>query len=340
MKTLDMHNIDFEKIARYLSDEMERDERQEFRQELSQNSYLKAEVEMMEKVWEDMKTSTSGTVQIEPDTNNAWKNLSGRLEKEGLLPAQNNMGSGFPYWLKIAASLLLLVSLGMAAWFIAENRSDNQLLTLSTDDADITFVQKLNDGSVVFMARNSVITYPKEFEKQQRIISMSGEAFFDVSHNPRQPFYVETTLAGIEVLGTSFNIKELDANTMEIYVETGKVKVNLKTKEGESFVLEQGELLEIKNGVAGKSYAADIYNTAWRKNHMQFKDETLENILSVLNQNFPVQMMVEQPELNQRKLTVTFYNTSPDIIGELIALSLDIEHVTSGDNVIIFRNKY
>jgi ferric-dicitrate binding protein FerR (iron transport regulator) len=340
MKTLDMHNIDFEKIARYLSDEMERDERQEFRQELSQNSYLKAEVEMMEKVWEDMKTSTSGNIPNEPDTNNAWEKLSGRMEKDGLLPTQKESVTGFPGWLKIAASLLLLVSLGMAAWFIAENRSDNQLLTLSTDDADITFVQKLNDGSVVFMARNSVISYPKEFEKQQRKISMSGEAFFDVSHNPRQPFYVETTLAGIEVLGTSFNIKELDANTMEIYVETGKVKVNLKTKDGESFVLEQGELLEIKNGVAGKSYAADIYNTAWRKNHMQFKDETLENILSVLNQNFPVQMMVEQPELNQRKLTVTFYNTSPDIIGELIALSLDIEHVTSDDNVIIFRNKY
>ncbi len=340
MKTLDMHNIDFEKIARYLSDEMERDERLEFRQELSQNSYLKAEVEMMEKVWEDMKPSTSGNIPTEPDTNNAWEKLSGRMEKDGLLPTQKESVTGFPGWLKIAASLLLLVSLGMAAWFIAENRSDNQLLTLSTDDADITFVQKLNDGSVVFMARNSVISYPKEFEKQQRKISMSGEAFFDVSHNPRQPFYVETTLAGIEVLGTSFNIKELDANTMEIYVETGKVKVNLKTKDGESFVLEQGELLEIKNGVAGKSYAADIYNTAWRKNHMQFKDETLENILSVLNQNFPVQMMVEQPELNQRKLTVTFYNTSPDIIGELIALSLDIEHVTSGDNVIIFRNKY
>lgn len=340
MKTLDMHNIDFERIARYLSDEMERDERLEFRQELSQNTYLKAEVEMMEKVWEDIKPSTSVTIQTEPDTNNAWETLSGRLEKDGLLPAQKNMGSGFPYWLKIAASLLLLVSLGMAAWFIAENRSGNQLLTLSTDDADITFVQKLNDGSVVFMARNSFVSYPKEFEKQQRKISMSGEAFFDVSHNPRQPFYVETALAGIEVMGTSFNIKELDANTMEIYVETGKVKVNLKNNDGESFVLEQGELLEINNGIAAKSYAADIYNTAWRMNHMQFKDATLENILSVLNQNFPVQMMVEDPGLNKRKLTVTFYNTSPEIIGELIALSLDIEHVTSDDNVIIFRNKY
>ena len=338
MKTLDMHNIDFEKIARYLSDEMERDELYEFRQELSQNSYLKTEVDLMEKVWEDMKSSTSGTTQTEPDTNSAWENLSGRLAKDGLLPAKKK--TRFPDWLKIAASVLLLVSLGMAAWFISGIRSDEQLLTLSTDDADITFVQKLNDGSVVFMARNSVISLPKEFEKQQRKISMSGEAFFDVSHNPQQPFYVETTLAGIEVMGTSFNIKELDANTMEIYVETGKVKVNLKNKDGESFVLEQGELLEIKNGVAGKSYAADIYNTAWRKNHMQFKDETLENILSVLNQNFPVQMMVENPELNQRKLTVTFYNTSPGIIGELIALSLGIEHVTSDDNVIIFRNKY
>ena len=73
---------------------------------------------------------------------------------------------------------------------------------------------------------------------------------------------------------------------------------------------------------------------------MQFKDETLENILSVLNKNFPAQMMIEHPELNQRKLTVTFYNTSPEVIGELIAISLDIEHVTTDENIITFRKKY
>jgi transmembrane sensor len=340
MKPLEMHNVDFEKIARYLSDEMERDELQEFRQELSQNSALKTELEFIEKVWVDMKPETSDSIQAEINTDDAWENLSGRLEKDGLVPSQSRFAAAFPGWLKIAATILLFVSLGIATWFIAGIRSDDQLLTLATDDADVTLVQKLTDGSVVYMASNSVISFSREFEKQQRKISMSGEAFFDVSHNPAQPFYVETALAGIEVLGTSFNVKELGANSMEIFVETGKVKVNLRGNDGRYFILEQGELLEIKNGTAGKTYAADTYNTAWRRNHMQFKDETLENIISVLNQNFPVKMMVENPELNERKLTVTFYNTSPEIIGDLIAISLDIDHVTSDDNVITFRNKY
>ena len=335
-----MHNVDFEKIARYLAEEMERDELREFRQELSQNLNLKAEVEMIEKVWGNFKPSSPGTYNAEVDTNSAWEKLSDRLEEEGLIPLQKNISIGFPGWLKIAASVLLFVSLGMAAWFIAGIRSDVQLLTLSTDDADITLIQKLNDGSVVYMASNTAISFPKEFEKQQRKIRLSGEAFFDVSHNPEQPFFVETSLAGIEVLGTSFNIRELDVNSMEIFVETGKVKVNIKDMESTIFFLEQGELLKIKNGRVEKSYAADIYNTAWRKNHMQFKDETLENILSVLNKNFPTQMMIEHPELNQRKLTVTFYNTSPEVIGELIAISLDIEHVTSDENIITFRKKY
>ncbi|MBW6479632.1 MAG: FecR domain-containing protein [Bacteroidales bacterium] len=335
-----MHNIDFEKIARYLSDEMERDELKGFRQELSQNSALKTELELTEKIWVDMKPIPSDSMQTEIDTHNAWENLSGRLEKDGLLPSQNRIAAALPGWLKIAATVLLFVSLGFATWFIAGIRSDDQLLTLTTDDTDVTLVQKLIDGSVVYMASNSLISFSKEFEKKQRKINMSGEAFFDVSHNPDQPFYVETALAGIEVLGTSFNVKELDTKSMEIFVETGKVRVNLRGSDGNFFILEQGELLEISNGLAGKTYAADTYNTAWRKNHMQFKDETLENILSVLNQNFPVKMMVEHPELNQRKLTVTFYNTSPEIIGDLIAISLDIDHVTSDDNVITFRNKY
>ena len=335
-----MHNVDFEKIARYLADEMERDELHDFRTELSRNLNLKAEVETMEKLWADISSSALADNDSEVDTNIAWENLSGRLEKDGLLSSQERIAAGFPGWLKIAASVLLIVSLGMAAWFIAGIRSNDQLLTLSTDDAHITLVRKLNDGSVVYMASNSFISFPREFENKQRKISLSGEAFFDVKYKPEQPFYVETTLADIEVLGTSFNIKELDMNSMEIFVETGKVKVNLKDQNGSYFILEQGELLKIKNGWVEKSYAADIYNTAWRKNHMQFKDETLENILSVLNKNFPVQMMVEHPELNQRKLTVTFYNTSPEVIGELIAISLNIELVTLDENTITFRKKY
>ena len=337
MKTLNIHNVDFEKIARFLANEMDQNELQQFQLELTQNPHLKAEVDTMEKFWANLNPAASNT---ETDTNAAWEKLTNRLDNDGLLTTQKRIETGFPGWMKIAASVLLVVSISLAVWFIAGMGSDEQLLTLSTDDADITLVQKLMDGSVVYMASNSVISFPEKFEKHQRKITMSGEAFFDVSYNPSQPFYVETALAGIEVIGTSFNVKELDMNSMEIFVETGKVRVNLKDGQGSFFILDQGELLEIENGIAGKSFAADAYNTAWRKNHMQFKDETLENILLVLNQNYPVQLMVEDPELNQRKLTVTFYDTSPDIIGELIAISLDIEHTATDNNVITFRKKY
>lgn len=340
MKTLDMHNVDFEKIARFLAHEMERIELQQFRQELTQNSHLKAEVETMKKIWINMNASDRSAYDSGAGTDTAWENLTGRLEKDGLLPTHKKIEADFPGWLKIAASVLLVVTIGVAAWFIADIRSYDNLLTLTTDDGYVTFVQKLDDGSVVYMASNSVVRYPKKFENKKRKLSLSGEAFFDVKYNPEQPFYVETSLADIEVMGTSFNVKEQGLNSMEVFVETGKVKVNLKDRDGSYFLLEQGELLKIHNGMAEKSFAADTYNTAWRKNHMQFKDETVENILSVLTQNFPLHIIVEDSELNQRRLTVTFYNTSPEIIGEIIAVSLGIEHETSNDNTITFKSRY
>lgn len=77
----------------------------------------------------------------------------------------------------------------------------------------------LNDGSEVDLNSGSRLIYPSIFSGKERRVKLVGEARFDVSHNEKQPFIVETFAYDVRVLGTDFN----SGNTgqMDAFVEAG-----------------------------------------------------------------------------------------------------------------------
>ncbi|MTT07344.1 DUF4974 domain-containing protein, partial [Proteus mirabilis] len=64
----------------------------------------------------------------------------------------------------------------------------------------------LPDGSSVQLNSGAKIEYPSVFKKNLRRVKLSGEAVFDVEHDERCPFVVETFASDIRVLGTKFNV--------------------------------------------------------------------------------------------------------------------------------------
>ena len=64
----------------------------------------------------------------------------------------------------------------------------------------------LSDGSLVWLNAASSITYPTAFVGQERKVSITGEAYFEVSENKAMPFFVEHDQLLIKVLGTHFNV--------------------------------------------------------------------------------------------------------------------------------------
>ena len=62
------------------------------------------------------------------------------------------------------------------------------------------------DGTVAHLNSESKIHYPVKFGLFERRIRLEGEAYFEVTHNPRRPFVVEFEGGEIQVLGTSFNV--------------------------------------------------------------------------------------------------------------------------------------
>jgi ferric-dicitrate binding protein FerR (iron transport regulator) len=166
---------------------------------------------------------------------------------------------------------------------------------------------------------------------------LSGEAFFDVSHDKTSPFTIKTRNAIIEVLGTSFNVNSKE--NLEVFVETGEVRVSLTDRQNTSINLIKGEMLVLNEDIPDKFQVHPDFRMDWRKNKMQFKDELLSNIISVINQNYQSNLVLGEPDLNQRRLTVTFHNNSIPLITELISASLNLDIEVFPDSTIVFKHK-
>ena len=260
-------------------------------------------------------------------TDQAWAQLYTRLEQDGLLDKPIS-GTQIPYRIGLmkwaAAIIILCVSVATAIFLGQERTPETTLLTLHNNEASTTLVTTLEDGSIVYLADNSQLSYPEHFQREKREVSLLGNALFDVSGNKERPFLIETEQARIEVLGTSFNIKSSDKSAFELAVRRGLVKVTLK-KNGEQTLVKAGQTVSLFSNRLQVAPTQDNEQFSDYTRRIQFKDERLGDILHVINLEYPMMPLMTTADLENRRLTVSFYNNSPATMAELICAALKLK---------------
>ena len=260
-------------------------------------------------------------------TDQAWEQLYTRLEQDGLLDKPIS-GTQIPYRIGLmkwaAAIIILCVSVATAIFLGQERTPETTLLTLHNNEASTTLVTTLEDGSIVYLADNSQLSYPEHFQREKREVSLLGNALFDVSGNKERPFLIETEQARIEVLGTSFNIKSSDKSAFELAVRRGLVKVTLK-KNGEQTLVKAGQTVSLFSNRLQVVPTQDNEQFSDYTRRIQFKDERLGDILHVINLEYPKMPLKTTADLENRRLTVGFYNNSPATMAELICAALKLK---------------
>jgi ferric-dicitrate binding protein FerR (iron transport regulator) len=85
----------------------------------------------------------------------------------------------------------------------------------------------LSDGSHVWLNSGSSIKYPVAFIGKERVVEITGEAYFEVKHNAQQPFKVHLPNGSIvEDIGTSFNINSYsDEDDIKTTLIEGSVRI-------------------------------------------------------------------------------------------------------------------
>ena len=85
---------------------------------------------------------------------------------------------------------------------------------------------KLSDGSLVTLNATSQFSFPLEFDHKERKTELSGEGYFEIAHDAKHPFSVQTATQLVEVYGTKFNVREYpNDSTASTALFSGKVSV-------------------------------------------------------------------------------------------------------------------
>ncbi|CAC9975440.1 FecR family protein [Flavobacterium panici] len=278
------------------------------------------------KIWEDSLLIAAENKTIDEDA--AWKRLQNRIhdkEVRVLTPKKSSV-----YWLRIAASILLISTLGWLGYSYFENKS-NTLIQIYASNS--TLNDTLPDGTTVTLNKNSSLSYASKFKGKTRPVTLKGEAFFNVSPNKTKPFIITINDVTVQVVGTSFNVKNKNGKTT-VDVETGIVKVSknkdqVELRHGEKVIIADHKPELLKSTSKGR-----LYN--YYRNKELVCDETpLEELVEVLNEIYDVNIIIKNPSLKEKPLTTVFKDQSLDQVLEVIQETFRIEIERKNNQIIL-----
>jgi ferric-dicitrate binding protein FerR (iron transport regulator) len=135
----------------------------------------------------------------------------------------------------------------------------------------------LIDGTKVWLNSESSLKYPTDFVGNERLVTLTGEAYFEVAHLNDKPFKVIANNQTVEVLGTHFNINSYkDENVIATTLLQGSVKVSTANK---TLILNPGQQANVfNNNITLKTVNTDEV-IAWVNNDFVFENEELGSIM-------------------------------------------------------------
>lgn len=149
----------------------------------------------------------------------------------------------------------------------------------------------LADGSKVWLNAASSLRFPVSFPGSERKVELTGEAYFDVAHNPKKPFHVLVNNAEVTVLGTEFNInayaEEPAARTtlLQGRVAVSYQQQNAQLKPGQQAVVQSDQLKVVETDTTAA--------VAWRKGFFEFDKLDLPSIMRQINRWYDIDVSYE-----------------------------------------------
>lgn len=312
---------DWEELASVLSDEKETDKN-------LLDRFLADKGKDISELWRRM-----GKMKDEKEINvdNAWSKLYSRLHEAGYETSDPHSGifSIKPGFLRIAATILILLSLGIFSIYLA---SSGRQIVVTTDNNQKNIQVNLPDGSNIFLNRNTELIYNRNFGKRERHVALSGEAFFEISPDITKPFSIDAGgIANIEVVGTSFNIITNNADSaVEVYVETGKVVLSDNSKT-HNLVLDPGYVGTIDAKDSRKILNNNPNYISWKTGRLVFESQRLEQVFHDLKRVYNMVIIADNPEILDEKWTSSVDNQSQDTIIRLICASFNLRYAYDGN---------
>jgi|GEM_PF-1251924 len=218
----------WQRLARYLADEMPVDEATDLQSEIAQNPEHKDHLKEAQTIW---KLSAGQEKEIDWASEKEWQRLQNTIENNNNI---NALRWYRRYYWQAAAAVLIVVGIVYLAnrlntsspdqGGITHNQNKENIYTHMLTTTDSVKVFYLPDSSRVWLNQRSALSYTAGFGKTERRVTLEGEGFFEVKRAMQQPFIVSALSTETRVLGTTFNLKAYQADALvELRVVSGKV---------------------------------------------------------------------------------------------------------------------
>ncbi|HLP13294.1 MAG TPA: FecR family protein [Flavobacteriales bacterium] len=254
------------------------------------------------------------------DANAAWNKIKPYMSEDTIrvVPMPVAKKQGFPVFLVAAGFALICIIALTVYYFMPAGKNQNELLSISTDDKSIE--QKLGDGTVVTVNPNSHFV---ALHKNRREYKLSGNAYFDVKHDDKNPFIIHVNNLCIKDIGTSFSV-EGDPKDDVIRVNVTEGEVQLYTLQQKGITIKAGESGEYYKSMDVFGKIQDIEDDHAQTFSMNFDNASLQEVVSMLEKQFETKIVFSNEKLKSCRISVKFEGSNLEEILEIVGETMDI----------------
>lgn len=319
-------------LVKHLLGEATASEREEVQQWIAASAENRKYYRHFKLIWEESK-------KLEPtnvvDTDEAWSRLMQRVEKDTQevpqMPASPTRS--IPLWnprslVRVAAMLVLMVGAGWLIYTVADG--GDQMMVASSDKV---LKHVLPDGSTVTLNKNSTLAYNGKFEGKTRNVTLTGEAFFDVTPDKSKPFIIDAGNSSVTVVGTSFNVKNRKDIT-EVIVESGIVEVAKKQK-AVRLLPGQKATVSAMNDAPVTEQTTDVLHNYYRTGEFVCDGVPLRKLVTILNEAFNAHIELQDARLGNLSINTTLHTRDLNETLDVVCQTLKLRKERIGGKIIL-----
>lgn len=231
-----------------------------------------------------------------------------------------------------AAAVVLFAAAG--AFTLGRQTAEPDTVLLAAAGSKGEFM--LPDSSRVWLNGGSSLRYnATEFTADSRSVSITGEAYLEVTKDASRPFTVKMPEMEVEVLGTSFDVRDYSFSpSKEVVLSEGSVKVTGRHIEKPLIMKpDQRLVIDSNTGKVSLSQARARNYCSWHQQSLRFEGETLGDILVQLGRKYSLDLEVAPGVDTSMHLSLTIYNDDIHEIMKIISY-LSSTHYTILNNTL------
>jgi ferric-dicitrate binding protein FerR (iron transport regulator) len=264
--------------------------------------------------------------------------LKAYLDKKSSV--QTKVGWLASNWRKVAAILLLPV-IGLSLYLsVGKPRYEvtGQMVQYIVPEGQKSKVI-LSDGSMVWLNSGSTLSVSLD-KGENRKVQLSGEAYFEVIKNPKEPFVVKTKCYSVKVFGTKFNVRSYNNQLeSETVLKEGSISIISQTQEELKMVPGQRFFLDSEKKHTLSEVDPDVY-TSWKENVLKIDNERLQDLMVQMEHWYGIKIQIKDfDRVKNLRYTLTIKTESLREMLELMNFVTPLKYKIDGERVFLNYNK-